>query len=253
MRKLPIFVRFKNYVHATLCFLNRAEENRGIVYVKGGILHILTAMRLFLWDERVQTKANWALANLAATYADYIGKQGGVEAVVTGMQACAEAYQVQISGTRCLQNLVHGSATNLQRAKLVGTIELLTAALEANPEDGQLQWRGSHLLKQLQEAPGTAAAIVADAGADISTKSPWSESKSAALSGRSRDLAKAQVPGLHGASAVVAAAAQKGISAVLELLRTRGIGNNEIAMWCFDAVATIINGNAENREIAYKA
>jgi hypothetical protein len=238
--------------------------------VKGGILHILTAMRVFLWDERVQTKANWALANLAATYADYIGKQGGVEAVITGMQTCAEAYQVQISGTRCLQNLVHGSSTNLQRAKLGGAIDLLTAALQANPEDGQLQWRGTHLLEQLQDAPGTAAAIVAAADAaapgappapaaaatislDVSRSSPWSEGKSAALSSRSRDLAKAQVPGLHGPSAVVAAEAQKGIAAVLDLLRTRGIGHNEIAMWCFDAVATLINGNAENREIAFKA
>ena len=31
-----------------------AEENRGIVFVKNGIIHILTAMRLFQWDETVQ-------------------------------------------------------------------------------------------------------------------------------------------------------------------------------------------------------
>jgi hypothetical protein len=100
-----------------------------------------------------RTKANWALANLAATYAEHIGKKGGVEAVIAGMTACAEAYQVQISGTRCLQNLINSCPANLPRAKAAGAIELLKSSLEANPEDGQLQWRGTHLLGLLESAP----------------------------------------------------------------------------------------------------
>lgn len=203
-----------------------------------------------------QTKANWALANLAATYADYIGKKGGIEAVTAGMTACAEAYQVQISGTRCLQNLIQTSPINTHRAKAAGAIALLRSSLEANPEDGQLQWRGNHLLQTLEAAPDAAPEVVAEAAespvsppaaggapaTSISRNSPWGKAKAPELAALSRQASHEQVPGLHGASAVVAVEAQKGIAAVLELLRTRGVGDPDIAMWCFDAVATLITG-----------
>jgi hypothetical protein len=76
-----------------------------------------------------------------------VGKQGGVEAIVSGMRACEESYQVQTQGVRCLQILVANNDANRARAKAAGAEELLTASLEKNPEDGQLQYRGTALLQ----------------------------------------------------------------------------------------------------------
>lgn len=102
------------------CCIRFAEKARADLYVQNGVASILAAMRLFNWDENVQTKANWLLAILAANYSDYLGKQGAVEIVVDGMRACEESYQVQISGTRCLQNLVGGHEGNGIKARAAG-------------------------------------------------------------------------------------------------------------------------------------
>lgn len=53
---------------ASLCAGN--EDNRAQVYMHNGVLQVLGAMRLFPWHEDVQTKANWALASMAASYGE---------------------------------------------------------------------------------------------------------------------------------------------------------------------------------------
>jgi hypothetical protein len=60
---------------ASLCAGN--EDNRAAVYVQNGVLTILAAMRLFPWEENVQTKANWALANMAASYGEFLHGECG--------------------------------------------------------------------------------------------------------------------------------------------------------------------------------
>ena len=124
--------------------------NRELVYAAGGVALTLAAMRLFAWDENVQTKACWLLATLSAEYAEFVGKSGGVDAVAAGMRACPEAYQVLTGGVRALQNLVAGSDVNRERASRAGVEGLLEAALERYAEDGQLQWRGRNLLARLR-------------------------------------------------------------------------------------------------------
>ncbi|RYG51491.1 hypothetical protein EON67_03265, partial [archaeon] len=85
--------------------------------------------------------------------ADMLGDAGAVEVCVGGMRACDQSYQTALSGTRALQNLIATSEMNRARAVAAGAIELLEEALEHNPEDGQLQYRGQSLLAKLRTVP----------------------------------------------------------------------------------------------------
>lgn len=127
------------------------ETARKQVAEGGGLNLVLDAIQRFPWDGAVQTKGYWLLAIMSAdaTYATELGGQGAVEMVIAGMRACEEDYQVQTSGVRCLQNLINPSAENRARAKAAGAVKLLQDALERNPEDGQLAYRGQVLLDKL--------------------------------------------------------------------------------------------------------
>ena len=233
---------------ASLCAGN--EENRAAVYVGSGVIQILAAMKLFTWDENVQTKANWALANIAASYADYVGKQGGVEAVVSNMRTCQDSYQVQISGTRALQNLIINSDTNRVRAKQLGANELLEEALERNPEDGQLQWRGQQLLQRLGSLTEKDIQRYG-ANVEVARNSPWSRVRAAIFQGQAKNISVGNVPGLFGISAQVAEKAKEGIIPVLDYMREHK-GYHEAETWCCDAISTLCNGNDAVRTEAFK-
>jgi hypothetical protein len=233
---------------ASLCAGN--EENRAAVYVAGGVIQILAAMKVFGWDENVQDKANWALANMAASYADYVGKQGGVEAVVAGMRACSDSYQVQVSGARALQNLVGGSEANKVRAAQCGAEQQLLDTLERNPEDGQLQWRGQQLLVRLGSLTEKDMQRHMQ-NAEVARGSPWSRIRAEVFAGHAKRISAGQVPGLYGASAKVAAKAKEGLGPVLAFMRERK-GYRDIETWCCDAISTMCGGNEELRKTAFE-
>ena len=223
-----------------------------MLHVQNGIPLVLSAMRQFKWEENVQTKANWLLAILAANYSDYLGKQGAVEAVVYGMQACEESYQVQISGTRCLQNLISGNESNAARAHTAGAEKLLEENLERNPEDGQLQWRGQALLTRLRSMTSEQ---LKQAVADNKSKeggAGWSRLAKEVSAGNARKIAEGNIPGFHGVAAQVAEKAKLGVVEVVNFMRDRP-GSADVAKWCCDAIYTMINGNAELRDAAYDA
>lgn len=224
-----------------------AEVARSTLYANNGIPLIISAMKLYGWEENVQVKANWLLAILAATYAEHLGKQGVVDIITNGMRANPESYQVLISGTRCLQNLVTGYEGNRARAKAAGAEDLLVEALEKNPEDGQLQYRGTALLAKLQSMTeeGMAAALRAEGGAAAAGPGTWSMLQKAVRAGQARSLAAGNIPGFHGVSAQVAERARHGIVEVVELMKERP-HSSEIAKWCCDAIATIIYGSRES-------
>lgn len=237
---------------ASLCA--GSEENRSAVYVAQGVLAILGAMKVFAWDENVLTKGNWALANMAAGYSDYVGKQGGVEAVVAGMRACPEAYQVQISGARALQNLVTGSDANRVRAVHEGAQALLTEALERNPEDGQLQWRGQQLLEKLATTNETDVSKHS-ANLEVARNSPWNKVRSAVIAGHARRIARgmAQFAEQFGPGAKVGEVCRKeGIVGVLRHMKEQA-GHPQVEMWCCDAIFTECSGREEKRKAAAEA
>jgi hypothetical protein len=180
--------------------------------------------------------------------AEYVGKQGGVEAVVAGMRACPDSYQVQTSGTRCLQNLVAATDANRVRAKAAGATEMLSSALEANPEDGQLQWRGQQLLVRLNSLSEDDMKRY-NAATEVARSSPWSRLRSAVFSGHAKKISHGNAPGLYGASAVVAKYAQQGLAEVVRFMKQR-VGYHEIETWCCDAISTMINGNGECGSVA---
>jgi hypothetical protein len=234
---------------ASLCAGN--EENRATVYVSSGVLQVLAAMRLFGWDENVQSKGNWALANMAASYADYVGKQGGVEAVVAGMRACADSYAVQTSGARALQNLITGSDANKVRASKAGAEDLINDALERNPEDGQLQWRGQQVLVRLNSLTEREMQRHSQ-NAEVARNSPWNKLRAAVFAGHSKRISVGNVPGLYGISAQVAEKAkQGGVKAVVAFMRERK-GYHEVETWCCDAIFTLCTGSDENRALAHE-
>jgi hypothetical protein len=223
---------------ASLCAGN--EENRAQVYVQGGLLLVLSAMRIFTWDESVQTKACWALANLAASYADHCGKLGSVEAIVAGMKACSESYQVQIAGARALQNLVAASEANRARAVTAGAAALLQETLDRNPEDGQLQWRGQELQKKLAEVSPKALAA---AGMELSRTSPWAAESREEGAEQAKEVVAENLPGQFGVSADVAAAvANGGVPGVLAYMQAHA-SNAEAQTWSCDAIATLSAGD----------
>lgn len=233
---------------ASLCAGN--EENRAAVYVGSGVIQILGAMKLFTWDENVQTKANWALANISASYADYVGKQGGVEAIVSSMQTCPDSYQVQISGTRALQNLITSSDINKVRAKQAGAMDLLQEALERNPEDGQLQWRGQQLLERLKSVSDKDMQRYST-NTEVARNSPWSQVRAAIFHGQAKNIAVGNIPGLYGISAQVAEKAKEGIKPVLNYMRDHK-GYHEAETWGCDAISTLCNGNDTVRTEAFE-
>jgi hypothetical protein len=266
-------------------------ERRRELYELGGVARVLAAMRLLGWEDGVQMKAMAVLTSLAADYPDFVGRSGAVEAVVAGVYACPEVYQVLMSGMRALQVLAMGAEANRRRAVAAGAVALLREALERNPEDGQLQWRGLALLKLLElpdpePEPAKAQAQAQTAGAplaaassatasaaggssrsgdgaagaagmrrtSLSAQSSWSKVRSTVFKGHARKVAAGNVPGLHGISAQVAerAARPDAVVAVTQFLREHR-GYHEAEQWCCDALSTLMTGNGVARAAAVEA
>lgn len=72
-----------------------------------------------------------------------------MESLLQAMKTHKSDYQIQTIGCRALTNLVEAAA-NMDRARAAGAVAVVQAALELNPEDGQLQFRGQKLLEQLK-------------------------------------------------------------------------------------------------------
>lgn len=227
---------------AGLCAGN--EDARALVHVHHGALLVLGAMKLFQWDEAVQVKAFWAITNIAASFADYLGKLGTVEAVAQGMIACRDDYQVQTMGTKCIGVLISNCVTNLARAKKYGLGLIIKSALNGNKEDGQLQWRGMTVLKQMESFR---RASIIDSIPPPSRQSPWSLVRDAVYSGKAKGLAQGNLPGLQGKSKLVARTArQGGVAAVLSLMKaTRQ--DAVMLMWCCDAISSITEVDEDSR------
>lgn len=219
------------------------EDARAQVFVQGGLLQVLAAQRLFMYDENVQTKAAWALASISASYADHCGKQGAVEAVIAAMTNLPESYQVLTTAVRALQNLTLTSDVNKARAKAAGCVKLIQEVLERNPEDGQLVWRGQELLKKLDEIDEeTEQKLSARGATEMARASPWNKLKSAITKGQAKVISAGNVPGLYGVSAQVADAAKHGVGAVLQFMKEHP-GYHDAQTWCCDALGTMMNGN----------
>jgi hypothetical protein len=131
------------------------EEARRVMFRENGIGKVLFGVRRFLWDEEVLANGFKALNALAADYPKECGAQGAVEVIVEGMSHCDTDYQVQVRGTTALSTLIREEA-NKDRARAAGADKVIVAALEANPEDGQMQWRGIQMLEALKPGGGQA-------------------------------------------------------------------------------------------------
>ena len=248
-------------------------EVREAIYQKGGTPLILSTMRLFTWNENVLAKAVIAVTALASDNADYVGRIGGVDAVVSAIRNCPESYHVQIGGSRALQVLIAKSPRNVKRAIEGGAKSLLHNALEQYPDDGQLQWRITNLITLL-DAPPQAQDVASDAGGkktsaqvrpetsenrrtSVSGKSAWNKVKAAVMNGHAKELAAGQIPGQHGISLQVADLAsnpdkQVALRNILAFL-TLHKGYHEAEAWCCDALSTLVRGDSAATTVAFES
>ena len=214
------------------------------VYQKGGFKALLRAMRTFLWHPMVQTKAFWAMGGIAGHFKDEIGAAGGVSALVDGMRANKDEYQVQVAAVRCMGVLVVGSRHNLIMCVGLGAPALLQHVLDTNPSDGQLQWRGQQLMGQLGSLSEEEAA---EAQTYAGKRSLWARLRDAVLSGRARELAQGTIHGLAGVREQVEVVAQKGITHLMRFLVER-LRSSEAVAWVFDALSTNMDGPESRAE-----
>jgi hypothetical protein len=248
-------------------------EVREAIYQKGGTPLILSTMRLFTWNENVLAKAVIAVTALASDNADYVGRIGGVDAVISAIRNCPESYHVQIGGSRALQVLVAKSPRNVKRAIDGGAKALLHSALEQYPEDGQLQWRITNLISLLDAPQPVEVASNAAGGnkssaqvrpetnenrrSSVSGKSAWNKVKAAVMNGHAKELAAGQIPGQHGISLQVAdlasnADSKVAIRDILAFLKLHK-GYHEAEAWCCDALSTLIRGDSAAATVAFES
>jgi hypothetical protein len=220
-----------------------------------------------------------------------MGKHGVIKSVVSGLRTCEDSYQVQISGTRCLQNMIQAHPPNAHAAVADGAIPLLEQALARYPEDGQLQWRANMLLGTLRSAAADldAAAAAADgspatpfggsqtlggssreeggsvdsfeavgaqllrgpSGSGAFAGGSWERLRLAVSKGHARVLSTGTIPGTAGVSAQVAAKAKEGVEALVAFMEQRR--SADVARWCCDAIHTLVRGDAEQLALAHRA
>eukprot|EP01138_Halocafeteria_seosinensis_P006295 gb/GECG01006436.1/.p1 GENE.gb/GECG01006436.1/~~gb/GECG01006436.1/.p1 ORF type:complete len:686 (+),score=159.41 gb/GECG01006436.1/:1-2058(+) len=222
------------------------EDKRAELYSQKGVGDVLNAMKLFQWDENVQMKASSVLQAMSSDYGEQIGKAGGVAAVLEAMKSCADSYQVQVSGLKALQGLADHSRENLLRARALKGLDVLNDTLDNHPEDGQLQYRGQHLVGMLQSLSEEEMERLDSLTG--SRSNPWSKLRVAVFAGKAKEIAMGNIPGMHGISGQVANALQeKGVEAVLDMLVYR-MASTEACHWCLDALATEAHQSEEIRQ-----
>jgi hypothetical protein len=137
---------------ATMCAGN--EEVRAEVMTHKGAERLALAMKRHSWDEDLCAGACMAMTALSADHAKECGAAGAVQRILAVMTTNASSYQVQTRGTQALTALTKGYPPNLKIALDNNALAVVRAALDANPEDGQLQWRGMNLLDALRPGQG---------------------------------------------------------------------------------------------------
>lgn len=158
-------------------------------------------------------------------------------ALVDGMRANREEYQVQVAGVRCMAILIQGSRPNTITCVGLGAEALLLHVLETNPHDGQLQYRGQMLLGQLRSLTPEE---LEESAKYAAKRSLWARLRDAVLSGRAVELARGTLHGVHGVSDQVARVAQRGIKALMRFLLER-LRSAEAVGWILDALSTMLD------------
>lgn len=166
-----------------------------------------------------------------------MGQKGGMAALVDGMRANREEYQVQVAGVRCMAILIQGSRPNTITCVGLGAEALLLHVLETNPHDGQLQYRGQMLLGQLRSLTPEE---LEESAKYAAKRSLWARLRDAVLSGRAVELARGTLHGVHGVSDQVARVAQRGIKALMRFLLER-LRSAEAVGWILDALSTMLD------------
>jgi hypothetical protein len=250
----------------------------------GGIELLIRACKSFSWNEDVQTKALWAFANLAATWASHLGELGVVDIVIDSLARLGPTqYQISIAGLRSLTNLC-ASKENRARAMQKNATFVITSIMMAYEDDGQLQWRASSLLTLLESDSKAAAAGTVEASPPTSTaevaisesvvvgevKDRAAEAPQIASEPAPIDSAPSATPleqadpssiapvltssseGLTPAAAVVAELLKTGgIPAVGDALKQQAsfekpeLQDAMLISWCFDAIGTSAVANDE--------
>lgn len=75
-------------------------------------------------------------------------------ALLDAMRASDASYQIQSTGVRALLAVTAHHVPALKASLDAGASQVVRAALDTNPEDGQLQWRGMNLLDALKPGQG---------------------------------------------------------------------------------------------------
>lgn len=106
------------------------------------------------WSERTVEaciRAGTALAPFAAAECTAAGL---LAALVVAMTASDSSYAVQSTAVRLLLVLTSAHPPALRASLDAGVPEAVRTAIDSNPDDGQLQWRGMNLLDALKPGQG---------------------------------------------------------------------------------------------------
>jgi hypothetical protein len=106
------------------------------------------------WDEEIAAAAIRATEAIAPFGSSEFMGSTLVEALLSAMTASDEAHQIQSTGVRALLALTHSHPPLLHTALSAGALEVVKAAVDSAPDDGQLQWRGMNLLDALRPGLG---------------------------------------------------------------------------------------------------
>jgi hypothetical protein len=115
---------------------------------------LVEVLRKHKWSERAveaSIRAGIALAPFAAAECTDAGL---LEALVAAMSASDSSYSVQSTAVRLILAITTTHPEALRPALDAGAAEAVRTAIDSNPDDGQLQWRGMNVLDALKPGQG---------------------------------------------------------------------------------------------------
>ncbi|KAA0157688.1 hypothetical protein FNF29_00263 [Cafeteria roenbergensis] len=131
------------------------SESSAAEAVAAGLPGLLSeALRSHRWTEDVVEAAIRLATSLAPFAAADLTEADLPAALLDAMRASDASYQIQSTGVRALLAVTAHHVPALKASLDAGASQVVRAALDTNPEDGQLQWRGMNLLDALKPGQG---------------------------------------------------------------------------------------------------
>jgi len=131
-----------------------AEERAAEAVAAGFPALLADSLRRHRWQEPAAEAGIRAVLAFGPLAAAPCTAAEVVQALLDVMRASDASHQIQSTGVRAIHCLTSQHAPALRAALEDGAVPIVRAAIDTNPEDGQLQWRGMNLLDALKPGQG---------------------------------------------------------------------------------------------------